>query len=148
MRPSGTLKSSAHHLWGIPLFSFGRRTGRSQRLKISARTGFSPLSLGYLKGDHLVFKYYGLEFDPCRQCVWTPRQEVVPQDMNARVYPVAERHRFVWVWIGDPILADEKKIPNLHFCSDPPWVFEGSTYHTKCNYVLLVDNLLDLSHET
>jgi vanillate monooxygenase len=77
-----------------------------------------------------------------------PRQEVVRQDMNARVYPVAERHRFVWVWISDPILADEKKIPDLHCCSDPAWVFEGSTYHTKCNYVLLVDNLLDLSRET
>src|SRR5271170_1838290 len=45
-------------------------------------------------------------------------------------------------------LADENKIPDLHWCSDPNWVFEGSTYHMKCNYQLLVDNLMDLSHET
>jgi len=49
---------------------------------------------------------------------------------------------------GDPALADEKRIPDLSWCSDPAWVFEGSTYHLKCNYQLLVDNLMDLSHET
>jgi len=107
-----------------------------------------PLSLGYLKGDHLVCKYHGLELDPCGKCVWMPGQEGVRADMNARTYPVTEKHRFVWVWIGDPQLADENKIPALQGCSDPDWVFEGSTYHTKCNYVLLVDNLMDLSHET
>ena len=36
----------------------------------------------------------------------------------------------------------------MHWCSDPNWVFDGSTYHIKCNYQLLVDNLMDLSHET
>ena len=50
--------------------------------------------------------------------------------------------------IGDPALADENKIPDLHWCSDPNWIFEGGTYHIKCNYKLLVDNLMDLSHET
>lgn len=107
-----------------------------------------PLSKGYLQGDHLVCKYHGLEFDPCGQCVWMPGQQGVHKDAKIRVYPVAERHRFVWVWIGRPELADESKIPDLAWCSDPNWVFEGSTYHVKCGYQLLVDNLMDLSHET
>jgi vanillate O-demethylase monooxygenase subunit len=33
-----------------------------------------PLSMGYLKGDHLVCKYHGLEFDACGECVWMPGQ--------------------------------------------------------------------------
>lgn len=53
-----------------------------------------------------------------------------------------------WVWIGNPEVADESKIPAMPWCSDPKWVFEGSTYHVKCNFQLLVDNLMDLSHET
>jgi vanillate O-demethylase monooxygenase subunit len=107
-----------------------------------------PLSKGSLKGDHLVCKYHGLEFDEGGQCVWMPGQQGIHKDACVRIYPVAERHRFIWVWIGDPALADENKIPDLHWCSDPNWVFEGSTYHMKCNYQLLVDNLMDLSHET
>jgi hypothetical protein len=37
------------------------------------------------------------------------------------------------VWIGEPKLADEKKIPDLRWCSDLKWIFEGSTYHVQCN---------------
>jgi vanillate O-demethylase monooxygenase subunit len=107
-----------------------------------------PLSKGYLKGDHLVCKYHGLEFDECGQCVWMPGQQGIHKEAKMRIYPVAERHRFIWAWIGDPALADEKKIPDLRWCSDPNWIFEGSTYHVECNYQLLVDNLMDLSHET
>jgi vanillate monooxygenase len=41
-----------------------------------------PLSLsqGYLKGDHLVCKYRGLEFDECGECVWMPGQQGIHKD--------------------------------------------------------------------
>ncbi|MBZ5627497.1 MAG: aromatic ring-hydroxylating dioxygenase subunit alpha [Acidobacteriia bacterium] len=107
-----------------------------------------PLSKGFLKADHLVCKYHGLEFDENGRCVWMPGQEGVRKDANVRAYPVVEKHRFVWVWIGDPAQAETSKIPDLHWCSDANWIFEGGTYHVKCNYQLLVDNLMDLSHET
>ena len=107
-----------------------------------------PLSKGFLNDDGLVCKYHGLRFDSRGQCIWMPGQEGIHKDAKVRTYPVAEKHRFVCVWIGDSALADEKKIPDLSWCSDPAWVFEGSTYHVKCNYQLLVDNLMDLSHET
>ncbi len=107
-----------------------------------------PLSRGYLKGDRLVCRYHGLEFSECGQCVWMPGQQGIHKETRIRSYPVVEKHRFVWVWIGDPALAQVSAIPNLPWCSDPNWVFDGSTYYTKCNYILLVDNLMDLSHET
>jgi len=107
-----------------------------------------PLSKGFLEGEHLVCKYHGLKFNSEGECVWMPGQQGIHKDTKLRAYPVVEKHRFVWVWIGDQERADESKIPDLHWCSDPSWVFEGSTYHTKCNFQLLVDNLMDLSHET
>jgi len=107
-----------------------------------------PLSKGFLQGDQLVCKYHGLKFNESGQCVWMPGQEGIHKDTHLRTYPVAEKHRFVWVWIGNPELANENSIPNLPWCSDPAWVFEGSTYRINCNYQLLVDNLMDLSHET
>ena len=107
-----------------------------------------PLSRGLVEGDQLVCRYHGLTFDACGQCVSVPGQQGVHRQAKIVVYPVAERHRMVWVWIGDPRLASLDKIPDLHWCSDPEWVFDGSTYHIRCNYQLLVDNLMDLSHET
>jgi vanillate O-demethylase monooxygenase subunit len=65
-----------------------------------------------------------------------------------RSYPLVERHRYVWVWMGDPALADPSKVPDLHWNDDPAWAGDGKVIHVKCNYRLVVDNLMDLTHET
>jgi vanillate monooxygenase len=133
---------------GEPIVLYRQTNGALSAFEDCCPHRLLPLSKGYLKGDHLVCKYHGLEFDECGQCVWMPGQQGIHKDARMQVYPVAERHRFVWVWIGDAELADENRIPDLRWCSDPKWIFEGSTYHVQCNYQLLVDNLMDLSHET
>jgi vanillate O-demethylase monooxygenase subunit len=133
---------------GEPIVLYRQTNGSLSAFEDCCPHRLLPLSKGYLQGEHLVCKYHGLQFDDCGRCVWMPGQEGVRADAIVSVYPVVERHRLVWVWIGDPKLADESKIPHLPWCSDPKWVFDGSTYQVKCNYQLLVDNLMDLSHET
>jgi len=107
-----------------------------------------PLSKGRVKGDLIVCGYHGIELDGSGHCVHMPNMERVPASVRVRAYPVAERHRFVWIWIGDAALADQNRIPDLRWCSDPGWAFDGGTYHVGCDYRLLVDNLMDLTHET
>jgi vanillate monooxygenase len=107
-----------------------------------------PLSMGFVQNDRLVCGYHGLEFGADGACLHMPNQERIPSQICARAYPVAERHRFVWIWIGDIELANEDDIPDLHYCSDPDWAFDGDMYHVQCDYRLLVDNLMDLTHET
>ena len=133
---------------GEPIVFFRQTNGSLTAFEDCCPHRLLPLSKGYLKSDRLVCKYHGLEFDECGRCIWMPGQQGVHKNADVRTYPVAEKHRFVWAWIGDPALADEQKIPDMHWCSDPSWVFDGSTYHVKCNYQLIVDNLMDLSHET
>ena len=65
-----------------------------------------------------------------------------------RAYPVVERHRFIWLWMGDPALADPALVPDMHWNHDPDWAGDGKTIHVKCDYRLVVDNLMDLTHET
>jgi vanillate O-demethylase monooxygenase subunit len=133
---------------GEPIVFYRQTSGALSAFEDCCPHRLLPLSKGYLKGDHLVCKYHGLEFNECGKCVWMPGQQGIHKDADIRNYPVAEKYRFVWVWIGDRALADERKIPDMHWCSDRDWVFDGSTYQIKCNYQLLVDNLMDLSHET
>jgi vanillate O-demethylase monooxygenase subunit len=68
--------------------------------------------------------------------------------MKARTYPVVERYRFVWVWIGDAEQADPALLPDLWPCEASGWAFEGGSYFIKANYKLMIDNLMDLTHET
>jgi phenylpropionate dioxygenase-like ring-hydroxylating dioxygenase large terminal subunit len=62
-------------------------------------------------------------------------------------YPVVERHRFIWVWVGDPLKADRDAIPDMHQMLDPAWAGDGETINLECNYQLVLDNLMDLTHE-
>jgi vanillate O-demethylase monooxygenase subunit len=106
------------------------------------------LSKGKLVGDAVQCGYHGLEFDPSGACVKVPGQSSIPPRLRARAYPVAERHRWVWIWPGDPALADPAKIPDFHWNEEPGWRPVMGYIHIKANYQLLVDNLLDLTHET
>jgi len=107
-----------------------------------------PLSMGRLDGDEVVCGYHGLVFDGSGRCTRMPSQETLNPSACVPVFPVVERHRFVWVWPGDPALADPALIPDLHWNHDPAWAGDGRTIHAKCNYRLVVDNLMDLTHET
>ena len=57
-----------------------------------------------------------------------------------------ERYHWIWIWMGDPALADESRIEDFHWLDDPGWRFKGERLQVEGNYLLLVENLLDLSH--
>jgi phenylpropionate dioxygenase-like ring-hydroxylating dioxygenase large terminal subunit len=108
-----------------------------------------PLSMGIKEGDNIRCRYHGLLINCEGRAIEMPvRTEKTHKTICTRVYPVAEAHRFVWVWIGDADKADRGLIPNFWSCSDPAWTFDGGYYSIKCDYRLVIDNLMDLSHET
>src|SRR5690606_14054506 len=59
-----------------------------------------------------------------------------------------ERYGFIWVWPGEPSKADASLIPDFHWLASPDWTFGGGVYHVKSDYRLMIDNLMDLTHET
>ena len=62
-------------------------------------------------------------------------------------YPIVERDLWLFVWMGDPAKADYLTIPSFHEnLSNPDWdVVTGQAY-VSAGYLLVLDNLLDLSH--
>ncbi len=107
-----------------------------------------PLSMGRLQGDEVVCGYHGLVFNAEGRCTHMPSQETLNPSACVRAFPVLERHRFIWVWPGDPSLADPALVPDLHWNHDPAWAADGRMIRVKCDYRLVVDNLMDLTHET
>jgi phenylpropionate dioxygenase-like ring-hydroxylating dioxygenase large terminal subunit len=108
-----------------------------------------PLSMGMKEGDAVRCRYHGLLVGPDGAGLEMPvKSERVPKAVCAKLYPVVERHRFIWVWIGDADKADPAAVPDFWPCSTPGWVFDGGYSRVACDYRLLIDNLLDLSHET
>jgi len=107
-----------------------------------------PLSMGHVDGESVVCRYHGLAFDGTGRCTRMPSQDRISPSAKVRAYPAVEKYRLVWVWPGDPAKADEARVPDLHWNSDPAWEGDGATLFAKCDYRLLIDNLMDLTHET
>jgi phenylpropionate dioxygenase-like ring-hydroxylating dioxygenase large terminal subunit len=123
-------------------------SGRVAALEDACWHRLVPLSMGHLEGDEVICAYHGLAFNAHGRCTYMPSQETINPAACVKSYPVVEKHRFIWIWPGDPALADPAKVPDLHWNDDPEWTGDGETIYVKCDYRLVVDNLMDLTHET
>lgn len=106
-----------------------------------------PLSMGELVNGDIQCGYHGLTFNGQGHCVNAPTQDVIPVNAVVRTYPLAEKYGFIWIWMGEPGLADESKILEIENYDDPDWGrTQGGILECQCHYLYLLDNLLDPSH--
>ena len=128
---------------------YRRENGEVAALEDACWHRLLPLSLGWLQGDQVVCGYHGLVYNAAGRCTFMPAQETINPSACVRAFPIVERHRLVWIWPGDPALADPAKMPDFHWNDGTDWVGKGGTYYNlKCDYRLIIDNLMDLTHET
>ncbi len=107
----------------------------------------APLSLGRVCNGNLVCGYHGLEMGCEGKTIAMPGQRV--RGFPAiRKYAAIERYGFVWVWPGDIKFANADLMPNFEFFDTKHWAYGGGRYHIACDYRLMIDNLMDLTHET
>jgi vanillate O-demethylase monooxygenase subunit len=106
----------------------------------------APLSLGRREGDCVRCMYHGLKYDASGRCIEVPGQTAVPAALKLRSYPVVKKTRWIWVWMGDPVLADAGLLPDTYALDHPAWRMQPGYMHYKANHLLISDNLLDFSH--
>ena len=107
----------------------------------------APLSLGFVEDGNLVCGYHGLVMGCDGKTVAMPGQRVRGFPCN-KSFSVVEKFGFIWVWPGDQSLASEDQLPELEWADNPEWAYGGGLFHINCDYRLMIDNLMDLTHET
>jgi vanillate O-demethylase monooxygenase subunit len=107
----------------------------------------APLSLGRVCNGQLVCGYHGLVMGCDGHTVSMPGHQVRTFE-PIKSFAVIEQYGFVWVWPGNPQLADPAKMPVFEWFDNPKWAYGGGLYHIECDYRLMIDNLMDLTHET
>ncbi|MDE0703374.1 MAG: aromatic ring-hydroxylating dioxygenase subunit alpha [Rhodospirillaceae bacterium] len=138
----------ARRICGEPVVLFRKEDGTPVAMEDRCPHRKTQLSLGSLVGDEVQCLYHGLRFDCDGACTFIPGQDNIPPRLRARVYPLVEKHTWLWLWPGDPALADPETIPDYHWNDAPGWTPVGGYLNFRADYRLLVDNLLDLTHET
>lgn len=143
-----TSKPFAVAILGEAIVIFRSESQRLGALEDRCVHRLAPLSLGRCEGERLRCMYHGLLFDADGRVVEIPGQDVIPAQAKVRNYAVAERHDWIWVWMGDAAEADESLIPPAVGISDPDWVLGHGQMDYAAEARLICDNLCDFSHLT
>ena len=107
-----------------------------------------PLSKGALSEDSIICGYHGLTFNDKGQCSDSPTQRgMMPSRAVVKSYPIVDKYRLLWIWMGNPELSDPDTIFPIDNFESPTWGYtDGGVMDIKCNYLWVCDNLLDPSH--
>ena len=109
-----------------------------------------PLSEGKILGNGLLeCAYHGLCYNDQGACVKIPSHPdgAIPPQAKLRPYPVIEQDGMVWVWAGNPDRASKFQPPRTPEVGDAAWEsIDSGPMHVPANYVLLIENLLDITH--
>lgn len=108
---------------------------------------FAPLHLGRVFGDTIRCPYHGLKFDRQGKCVENPvGNHHVPRAAQVPVFAVREIDGMLWLWFGEDV-PDEDKIVRFEVFQQPDeWPSIEMRIPVEAPYMLVSDNLLDLSH--
>ncbi|WP_176598086.1 MULTISPECIES: aromatic ring-hydroxylating dioxygenase subunit alpha [Sphingobium] len=128
-----------------PVVLFRDQEGAVKALSDRCPHRFVPLHIGDLVEGAIQCKYHGLRFGGDGRCVLNPHGSIV-QALHVPAYPVVERYGAVWIWLGDPELADPAKIPVFSILEPDLYAVGHGYLRVHANYELESDNIMDLSH--
>jgi vanillate O-demethylase monooxygenase subunit len=137
----------ARQICGVSLVFFRDESGVIACVEDFCPHRGAPLSLGYVEHGELVCGYHGLRMGSNGQTRSMPLQRV-ERFPCIKSFAVIEKFGFIWIWPGDKQAADPKEIPELIWADRSDWAYGGGLYHIQCDYRLMIDNLMDLTHET
>jgi len=134
-------------LLGQRIVMYRRANGSVAALDDRCPHRFAPLHMGRLVDDQIECAYHGLRFDCSGSCTMNPHGNgMIPPRAVVRSYPVVERYKLLWIWMGDAANAELETIPEFDFLSDRE--FQNVSGYTLANghYELMTDNIMDLGH--
>ncbi len=140
-------KLGAHKVLGEKLVVYRTEANKTVAMEDMCPHRMLPLSMGKLRGDAIECGYHGMTFDCSGKCVRIPGQDSLAANAQRKVFPTHESMGLVWIWMGDPALADQSLIFDLPQYHDPAWsAVEGDALQIGTHYLNLADNLCDPSH--
>jgi phenylpropionate dioxygenase-like ring-hydroxylating dioxygenase large terminal subunit len=138
----------ARTICGEPVVFFRDSDGVARALADRCVHRRYPLSKSSRLGDAIVCGYHGFTYDKGGACVAVPGQARVPRTARVGSYALHEQDSFVWIWIGDAEPAPADGIPRAPWFASDQYTTVRGREPLKARHSLLLDNLMDLSHET
>ena len=144
VRPGKTLAVS---FAGQPIVLVRTKSGGVFALEDRCAHRQVPLHAGVVSGEQLKCCYHGWTYDCTGRCVSVPYIGADRHPNGVRAYPVQELEGLVFVFPGDPMLADTRPLPDLKRLSDPSYKTRRVSRRIACHYSFMHENLMDMNHQ-
>ena len=137
----------ARTIVGVPVVLFRGSGGEAGALLDACPHRAVPLSMGAVHEGLIRCPYHAMEFDHHGICRHNPHVKGPPERLKGRSFPLADRHGFLWIWMGEPSLADGEAIPDYSlFGPSSNYTIATDYLRVEADYRLVIDNLMDLAH--
>ncbi|TNC45343.1 aromatic ring-hydroxylating oxygenase subunit alpha [Mumia zhuanghuii] len=109
----------------------------------------AALSGGSVKDDCIVCPYHGWEYEPDGAVRKIPAHpdKGIPRKARIDSYPVQEKYRFIWIYMGDLPEAERPPIPDWSAIDDTEtYRAVSGSFLWKSNYERILENGVDVAH--
>jgi len=106
-----------------------------------------PLHAGVVCGESVQCGYHGWTYGSDGKCAAVPylgKNQTLPN--GVRSYPCREAYGFVFIFPGDPALADAR-FPDIPTHADPGYKTRTLDREIPCHYSFMHENLMDMNHQ-
>jgi phenylpropionate dioxygenase-like ring-hydroxylating dioxygenase large terminal subunit len=135
--------------WKTSIALYRDINGQMQALENRCAHRQLKLSLGQVDRCNLVCSYHGWAYNGEGKLVHIPH-ELFDRSMPScqlRTYPVQVRYGLIWIFPGDPLLAKQRKIPDIaELEGKDPWACVPLDFTWKAHHSMIIDNVSDFTH--
>ena len=107
------------------------------------------LSLGEVDGTRLACSYHGWCYDRTGRVVSIPHDlcgRPMPT-LRVKSYPVRVRYGLIWIFPGDPALAEERRTPDIpELEGGSRWACVPLDFTWRAHHSMIIDNVSDFTH--
>jgi len=145
----GVEKVIAAKLWNTSIAVYRARDRQIYAIEDRCAHRSVKLSHGLVQDCRLQCVYHGWTYAPDGRLTVIPHEllgKSLPS-VQLRTYPVKVRHGLIWVFFGDPALANQRSIPAVpELEGDRPWVCVPLDFIWRAHSTMLINNVMDSTH--
>jgi phenylpropionate dioxygenase-like ring-hydroxylating dioxygenase large terminal subunit len=140
-------KMLACHYAGEPVAVIRGKDGKLFALEDRCAHRQVPLTKGVVQGCTVKCGYHGWAYDAAGMCIDVPYlgNERLPNGVKA--YPCREIDDLIFIFAGDPLLAEGRLPPSLGAKSDRSYKTRRLNREVAAHYTFLHENLFDMNHQ-
>src|ERR1700727_182301 len=108
-----------------------------------------PLHLGVVTGDEIKCHYHGWTYNCSGKCVGVPYLGIGVERLpnGVKSYPAREIDGLIFVFPGDPSLAESRVPPTLGSSQRKDYKTRRLNPEVACHYTFMHENLFDMNHQ-